>query len=184
MSPVHLHLLLNHLPVIGTIVAIVLLAYALVRRSPELVRASLGMFVLFALAGAVVYLTGEPAEELVEGLPGVSEAIMERHEEAALVATTLLGLVGAVALGGLLAFRKRAAGIPRGFAAAALLLALVPAAAMGYTANLGGQIRHTEIRPSAVPAVETAGRDARTERAARTSERDGRGERDRRDERD
>jgi hypothetical protein len=181
MSPVHLHLLLNHVPVIGTIVAIGLLAYAVVRRSPELVRVSLGMFVLLALAGAVVYLTGEPAEELVEGLPGVSEAILERHEEAALVATTLLGLVGAVSLGGLLAFRERAAGIPRGFAAATLLLALVPAGAMGYTANLGGQIRHTEIRPGAEAATGTAEGDTRTERTGRTSER---GERDGRDERD
>jgi uncharacterized membrane protein YeaQ/YmgE (transglycosylase-associated protein family) len=165
MSPVHLHLLLNHLPVIGTIVAILLLGYALLRRSAELVRVSLGMFVLLALTAAVVYLTGEPAEELVEGLPGVSEAILERHEEAALVATILLGSVGAVALGGLLVFRKRVTGIPRGFAALALLLALVPAAAMGYTANLGGQIRHTEIRPAGVADANVAERGAEEARA-------------------
>jgi hypothetical protein len=83
MNPVHLHLLLNHVPVIGTGIMIVLLGYALLRRSTELVRVSLGMFVLLALAGAVVYLTGEPAEGVAEGLPGVSEAIMERHEEVA-----------------------------------------------------------------------------------------------------
>jgi uncharacterized membrane protein YeaQ/YmgE (transglycosylase-associated protein family) len=171
MSPVHLHLLLNHVPVIGTIVTILLLGYAVLRGSPELVRVSLGMFVLLPLAAAVVYLTGEPAEELVEGLPGVSEAIMERHEEAALIATILLGTVGAVSLGGLLAFRKRAAGISRGFAAVALMLALLPAGAMGYTANLGGQIRHTEIRPGAVAAADETG-DARSERPARTAERD------------
>jgi uncharacterized membrane protein YeaQ/YmgE (transglycosylase-associated protein family) len=165
MSPVHLHLLLNHLPVIGTIVAILLLGYALLRRSAELVRVSLGMFVLLALTAAVVYLTGEPAEELFEGLPGVSEAILERHEEAALVATILLGSVGAVALGGLLVFRKRVTGIPRGFAALALLLALVPAAAMGYTANLGGQIRHTEIRPAGVADANVAERGAEEARA-------------------
>jgi hypothetical protein len=156
MSPVYLHLLLNHVPVIGTILVIVLLGYALLRRSTELVRVSLGMFVLLAFAGTVVYLTGEPAEELAEGLPGVSEAILERHEDAALVATLMLGSVGAVALGGLLAFRKRVAGIPRGFAAFALLLALVPAAALGYTANLVGQIRHTEIRPGGVAAASVA----------------------------
>jgi uncharacterized membrane protein YeaQ/YmgE (transglycosylase-associated protein family) len=153
MSPVHLHLLLNHVPVIGTIVAILLLGYALLRGSSELVRVSLGMFVLLALAAVLVYLTGEPAEELVEDLPGVSETILERHEDVALVATILLGVVGAVALGGLFAFRRRAAGIPRGFAAFALLLALVSAGAMGYTANLGGQVRHTEIRPGGVASA-------------------------------
>lgn len=146
MSPAHLHLLLNHVPVLGTIGAILLLGYALLRRSQDLTRVALGSMVLVALAGVVVYLTGEPAEEAVEHLAGVSEPAIESHEEAALIATILLGAVGAVALGGLVAFRRRATGIPRGFAVFALALSLAPAVAMGYTANIGGQIRHSEIR--------------------------------------
>lgn len=156
MSAVHLHLLLNHVPVIGTLVAIALLAFALLRRSAELTRVSLGMFVVLAIVGGVVYLTGEPAEELVENLPGVSKGIMERHEEAALIATLLLAGLGLVALGELLAFRRRAAGIPSGFAVLVLVLSLAPAAAMGYAANLGGQIRHSEIRPGADASAATA----------------------------
>ena len=171
MTPVHLHLLLNHLPVVGTILAMLILAYALLRRSAELTRVSLGLFVLLAVAGAVVYLTGEPAEEAVESLAGVSEAGIESHEEAALLATLLLGALGAVALVGLVAFRKRAAGIPRGFAALALLLSLGPAAAMGYTANLGGQIRHTEIRSGPAATGEVPGEaDARVAAGERESE--------------
>src|SRR5690606_29894091 len=125
MSPVHFHLLLNHVPVIGTLVAIALLAWALLRRHPELTRASLGMFVVFALAGIVVYLTGEPAEHLVEHLPGVSHDAVEAHEEAAVLATALLGGLGTLALGGLVAFR-RALSVPRGVAGAALALSLLP----------------------------------------------------------
>lgn len=34
-----------------------------------------------------VYFTGEPAEELIEHLAGFSEPLVERHEEAALIAT-------------------------------------------------------------------------------------------------
>jgi hypothetical protein len=146
MNPVHMHLLLNHLPVVGTLGAVAILAYGLLRRSAEVTRLSLGLLVVLALLGAAVYLTGEPAEELVERLPGISEGIMEKHEEAALIATALLGAVGLLALGGLLAFRRRPAGVPRGFALLALVLAIAPAVAMGYTANLGGQIRHSEIR--------------------------------------
>lgn len=149
MSPVHIHLLLNHVPVIGTIVAILVLAYALLRRSTELTRVGLGMFVLVALVAAAVYLTGEPAEHLVEDLAGVSEPIIERHEDAALLATLLLGGLGALALGGLVMFR-RAASVPRGFGMLVLALSIVPAAAMAWTANLGGQIRHSEIRPAGV----------------------------------
>jgi hypothetical protein len=155
MSPVHIHLLLNHVPVIGTFVAIALLAWAVVRRSAELTRASFGMFVVFAILGLLVYLTGEPAEHLVEDLAGVSHDAIEAHEEAALVATVLLGCLGSLALGGLVAFRRGAA-IPRRFAVLVLALSLVPAAAIGWTASLGGQIRHTEIRHEA-PSADRGG---------------------------
>ena len=149
MNGAHLHLLLNHLPVVGTLGCVLLLAVAAARKSPELTKVSLGMLVLVAIAGAAAYLTGEPAEEAVEHAAGVSEGLIERHEEAAMVALVLLGIVGLVALGGLVAFRRRA--MPRSVAMAALVATLIPAGAMAYTANLGGQIRHAEIRSSAAP---------------------------------
>lgn len=148
MNLVHLHLLLNHVPVIGTVLIAVLLAWALLRDSSELGKISLGLLGLLAAVAVVVYLTGEPAEELVEELPGISEPIMERHEEIALVATIVMGVVGALALGALAAFRRRP--LPRGLTGLALIATLGTAAVMGYTANLGGQIRHSEIRPGGV----------------------------------
>lgn len=157
MNPAHLHLLLNHAPVIGAIGAVLLLAYALLRRSPELTGAGLGVLVLVAVAGIVVYLTGDPAEEVVEDLAGVSETIIESHEEAAMIATIILSAAGVVALAGLITSRRHSTGVPKGFAVSALLLAVASAAAMGYTANLGGMIRHTEIRPDAGAGVEAGG---------------------------
>lgn len=153
MNAAHVHLLLNHVPVIGTVFGILLFAVARVRRSDELTRVGLGFFVLLALVAIVVYLTGEPVEHLVEDLPGISEPAIERHEEASLVATIVLGAFGAVAALGLLAFRRRA--LPRWLTTAALLLSLVPSAFMAWAANLGGQIRHTEIGAGApaAPAV-------------------------------
>jgi uncharacterized membrane protein len=144
MNAAHLHLLLNHLPVVGTLGCVLLLALAAVRKSPELAKVSLGLFVLVAVAGAAAYLTGEPAEEGVEHAAGVSEALIERHEEAAAVALVLLSAVGLLSAGELVAFRRRA--VPRAAVLLTLLLALLPAGAMAYTANLGGQIRHSEIR--------------------------------------
>jgi hypothetical protein len=145
MTWVHLHLLLNHVPVLGTVSAVLLLAFALVRRSSELTRASLGAFVILGLAAGVVYLTGEPAEERVEHLPGVSERLIEAHEEAAFVAMVLLAAFAVGALVVLLRYRGGRA-IPRSVVVGALLLSLVPTGAMAWTANLGGQIRHDEIR--------------------------------------
>jgi hypothetical protein len=39
-----------------------------------------GGFVLTALLALPVYFTGEPAEKVVERLPGVTEPLIEEHE--------------------------------------------------------------------------------------------------------
>ena len=147
MSWAHIHLLLNHLPVVGIVVAIPILAWGIGRHHEEVIRLALALVATLAAVTIAVYLTGEPAEEAVEGLAGVSESLIERHEEAALLATAAFGALGALALGGLLWFRHRS--IPSRFATLLLVLALIPAGLVGWTANLGGQIRHTEIRPGA-----------------------------------
>lgn len=151
MSGVHLHLLLNHIPLLLGAFATILLALAMLRKSDELKKVSLGAFVIAALIAVPVYLTGEPAEEAVEKLPGVSEAIIGRHEDAALIALIIMGTLGVAALAGLLIFRKDRR-IPLWFSGGALLLSLVAVGVMGWTANLGGQIRHSEIREGAVSA--------------------------------
>lgn len=159
MSAVHLHLLLNHVPVIGTLIGVALLVLALLRRSEEIAGAALMLFVGVGLASAVVFFTGEPAEEAVEKLAGVSTQMLESHEEAATVAAIASGMLGALALGVLLAFRSRS--MPRGLTLAALVLAIAVGGIMGWTANLGGQIRHTEISGAATPAGDRPGSETK-----------------------
>jgi hypothetical protein len=53
--------------------------------------------------------------------------------------------LGLVAAGGLFFFRL-AATIPRWFMVLALILTIVVNSLVGYTANLGGQIKHPEAR--------------------------------------
>jgi uncharacterized membrane protein len=151
MSFTHLHLLLNHFPVIGTILGIALLAVALKRRSSELGKVSLGLFAALGAISVIVYLTGEPAEEAIEKLPGFSEAITERHEEFALIATIVLSSFGALALSALVVFRKKS--LPRWVTLGAFVTSLVAGTLMGYTGMLGGQVRHTEVRSSAASPV-------------------------------
>ena len=158
MSMVHLHLLLNHVPVIGTIIGLCLLAWAVFRKDQGLGRATLGLFAVLAIVALATFLTGEPAEEAVEGLAGVTEGSIERHEEAALLATIALGVLGALSLAALVWFRRRP--LTRRVMALLLVVALVPAGAMAWTANLGGQIRHSELRavtPAADPDLQLAG---------------------------
>ena len=146
MSFTHLHLLLNHFPVIGIILITVVTAIAFVRKNNELTKLSLWGIAGLAVVSLFVYLTGEPAEKAVEHLPGFSEAITERHEEAALFATIVMGLIGAISLAALGFFRRRE--VPRKLIGVTLALSLAGSAVMGYAGFLGGQIRHTEIRSS------------------------------------
>jgi predicted permease len=95
-----------------------------------------------------VFLTGEPAQDAVEKLPGISERVIDRHEDAARIATIVTAAIGALALGALAVYRRRA--LPRSVAVFALVGAVGATAFMGYAANLGGQIRHTEITGGSV----------------------------------
>ncbi|HMB89422.1 MAG TPA: hypothetical protein VKP65_01155 [Rhodothermales bacterium] len=152
--------MLNHLPVLGTVFGLCLLAYGLLGKKPYLLKVSLGVFVLVALAAGAAYLTGEQAEEVVEHLAGISEAVIEPHEEAAWIAFLGAGMLGLLALGGLIWFRQRE--VAKRFSLATLVLALAMSGWMVYTANLGGKIHHPEIRSAdavSAPVYEDADDD-------------------------
>ena len=115
MNPVHLHLILTHVPVLGTLFAVVLLGIGVARRSDELKKIALWSFAVFAALSIPLFLTGEPAEEAVEHLPGVSKSAIETHEDVAKVAFAVILSLGAIALAGLAFFRRRP--IPQWFSA-------------------------------------------------------------------
>jgi uncharacterized membrane protein len=145
MNGAHLHLLLNHLPVVGTFFALGLLGAALVLRKNHLVRAGLWSVLIVALLAIPAYMTGDPAEEVAMPLPGVTKDRIEPHEEVAGLALGALLAAGIAAATGIVLFRGERP-IKNGFVIVVLALTVIAAGLMARTANLGGQIRHTEIR--------------------------------------
>jgi hypothetical protein len=158
MNNAHWHLTLNHIPVVGSFFVLGLLAWALFRRSEELKRAGLGAAVLVALLTIPAYLTGEPAfeaaMEVLEATPEDEDPIVKAHENAAGWAFGASSLAGAVALAGLLQSRIRKASLATSLVAGTFLLVAVSVALMARAANLGGSIRHSEIRGD-TPSGET-----------------------------
>lgn len=153
---VHLHLMASHLPVIGVLLLIPLLLIALVRRSDELSKLGLWAAAGLAVSGVIVYLTGEGTEEGVERLAGISERMIESHEEAALISTIALAVFGVLALVTL--FRMRGKRLTRGIVVSALFGVIALSGAFAWTANLGGKIRHSEIT-TAVATSASEGHD-------------------------
>ncbi len=156
MGAAHLHLILNHVPVLGVLFAGLLLGAALWYRSPQFQRLALVVMVGSALVAVPVYLTGEAAEDTVEGMTAVSEAAIERHADAAEASIVAIGVLGGLALLGVIAFR-RAAGVPKVFAAGLLALTLTTTGLFAWTGYLGGQIRHTELGGSMAAATDRRG---------------------------
>ncbi|MCS7273946.1 MAG: hypothetical protein NZ610_00855 [Candidatus Bipolaricaulota bacterium] len=153
MDAVYLHLVLNHIPVWGTIFGFVLLLVGFIRRSDDLQRAGLITFVVVAVLTIPVYLSGraayEPMEELLEDIDPAAEGFIDQHETAGLIAFLAVLLLGIVALGTLLQWQR--AEIARRLVIVSLVLGIIVGGIVGWTANIGGQIRHTEIRAGFQP---------------------------------
>lgn len=152
MNQAHLHLLFNHLPILGTLFGLLILAGGFFLKNDAVKRTALGMFVLSGVFAIPAYLTGEGAEEVVESLPGVTENLIEAHEE---MANIFLWMVGALGLIAAATFYTDL----RAKKAAPMLYTLTFVAAIGTmvfaqrVGASGGEIRHTEIRSGATTAA-------------------------------
>ncbi len=153
MNFAHLHLILNHVPVIGIPVALLFLAYGLWAKNLSTQRFSLLVLSGLAIVVLPIYLTGEPAEKLIEHLPGFAESFIEPHEDAAKISLILTLLAGVVAF---VAFWLQKSEQWRSrINLAVMALAVAAMVSLLYTANLGGQVRHTELRSgSPAPSLE------------------------------
>ncbi len=151
MNAAHLHLVLNHFPVIGTMISIFVLLIGFLKRSDDIKKASALILILTALITIPVYLTGDKAQAKIEGnYEDVDEEFIEGHEEFALYSFIAMDIIGAVALGALIFFRKPKT-LPNSLAVLLLIMLLIVNGMMGWTANLGGKIHHPEIREDSMP---------------------------------
>ena len=73
MNGAHLHLLLNHFPLIGFVFSLLILGLGYVRANENFVRVGLLVILVSGVLAAPAYLAGEPAEDVIEKLPGFSE---------------------------------------------------------------------------------------------------------------
>lgn len=155
MTLPHLHLLLNHVPTVGTGIAIALLILTLVRKHDALRRVSLELFCVIALLTLPAYLSGVGTALRIAELPDVSQVLMDRHHDAAVQSSILMLLTGAFAWLGLWQFR-RVAHQSRFNVAAVLVLSVLTLALMAKTATMGGEIRHPEILVEGAAAPDAA----------------------------
>ena len=144
VNAAHLHITLVHVPVVLAPLGAIILGWALLRSSLPVARVALCIIIAAAVIAIPAFLLGEGAEELVEHLPGLSEALIEEHEESAelslwlTIASGLFSLITWVAV-------SRGVMLERALLMITLLVSTVASASLAYTAHHGGLIRHPEI---------------------------------------
>ena len=161
MNASQIHLALNHVPLFFSIIGGCVLIYGFIRKNESIKILSLYFMIAAALFTIPVYLTGEGTEEIVEKLPGVSEGMIEEHEEMAKIGLIIIIFTGVSALGALLLKKKESLLRP------ALMLCVVLSFAsfgvMAQTAHLGGQIRHSELRNDTTISTESENVNSETD---------------------
>jgi len=147
MNDAHLHMVVNHFPIIGTIFGFGILIAGLVLKNKTLINTSYALFIVAAIFGAISMGTGEGAEELVEDMPNIGKQIIHEHEELAEKLAVVLYVLGTFSMAGLyLNFKNNAKAKLLSFLILGIsVIGLVLVQKVGTS---GGEIRHTEIRPN------------------------------------
>ena len=144
MNLAHLHLVMNHVPTVGSVAALGLLLLGYVRRNDHLKHVGLEVLFIIALLTLPVYVSGAVALSEIRNRPEVSVDAVKIHQDVALFGFIWMEFAGFVAWVALWQWRRhgRAA---RGLVPVATLLLVMALVVMGRAANLGGDIRHPEI---------------------------------------
>ncbi|MBC7607905.1 MAG: hypothetical protein H7199_13255 [Burkholderiales bacterium] len=145
MTDAHLHLLLNHFPILGTIFGLGILIAGMVLKNKSLKNTAYVLFVISAIFGAFSMGTGEGAEEMVEDFPNIGKQIINEHEEWAEKLALLLYALGTLSLLSLF-FSIKKNNFEKYTAIITLLLAIAAVFLAKEVGTSGGEIRHTEIR--------------------------------------
>ncbi len=149
MNDAHLHMVVNHFPIIGTILGLGVLISGMVLKKISVKNTAYYLFVVAAVFAAFSMGTGEGAEELVEDMPSVGKQIIHEHEEMAENFAVVMYVLGFCSLLGIY-FDYKNHVKAKLVAAVTLIIAIVSVVFGSLVGNSGGEIRHTEIRANAV----------------------------------
>ena len=141
----HIHLLVNHLPIILPAVGVLLLVTGFLAKSEAVKRTGFMILILGAIFTIFAMKSGEGAEDVIKKLDEASKDYVHAHEEKAETFALLSYILGALSIFALWASFKR-----KSFSNILTVIALIFALVVMYyakqTGETGGEIRHTEIR--------------------------------------
>jgi hypothetical protein len=145
MNEAHLHLMINHLPIFGMVIATFILLAGILRNNTHVIRTGLVLAIVAGLAILPSNGTGEGAEDVLEQAGFAEHTYIHRHEELAETAL-ITGLIAAAWAIVTLVSEMRGLRLTKTFRLVALVLLLGNTMLLQRVGTTGGEIRHTEIR--------------------------------------
>lgn len=154
MNDAHLHMVVNHFPIIGLFFGIGILLFGIIKKNPLLINTAYIIFIFCMVMGKVSMFTGEKGEDIVENL-GISHDLIHEHEELAEGFMKVMYALGLMSILGLFVNAKKHAKALL-FSFLILIVAIVAVVMSTNVGTSGGEIRHTEIREIPVNASDSS----------------------------
>jgi FtsH-binding integral membrane protein len=150
-KPEYIHVMLNHLPIYGTMLGALGLAISLALRSRAAQITALVITLIAGVSAYPVLVTGQRAYKTIRNVADDAGAdALDEHMDRAEKTIGAFYFLAVLALAGLLVpIKWPKAGLP--LAAATLAVAVICSGIAVYIAQAGGQVRHAEFRPSETP---------------------------------
>ena len=137
------HLLLNHFPVVLSVVALATAILALLLRRRTIWQAAMAALTVAGVFVYPVHFTGDEAQEALEHTWYIKPGVMDAHDKAAGIAMWIILIAGAFAAYSWWRSMKHPEEILPGWTRAGVLVgALAAVISVTYTAYLGGKIIH------------------------------------------
>lgn len=154
MNAAHLHLIVNHFPIIGIILGFGILISGILLKNNTIKNISYCIFIISAIFTAISMATGDEAEEMIENMPTIEKYLIHVHEEMAEKLAIVLYLLGIGSIIGLYAELKKKT-FAKTVSFIVLLISIVGMFLGMQTGTTGGEIRHIEIRANSTSTYES-----------------------------
>lgn len=145
MNDAHLHLLVNHFPIIGTFFGFGILLTGINLKNNSVKNTAYILLIIAAVFTAFSMGTGEGAEKIVKKFPSVGKHTIHEHEEIAEKFALIMYLTGIMSFLSLFTSFKNHK-LATSFSYITLVFTLLAAIVSKNVGTSGGEITHIEIR--------------------------------------
>ena len=145
MNDAHLHLLVNHFPIIGLFFGFIILLFGIIKYNSTLKSTAYIIFIFCTIIGKISMMTGGKAAQMTKAIEEISRDHIHTHADAASLFMKPLYILGLVSIFGLVSIVKKRES-EKFVSYCVILIAVICLFLSKNVGTSGGEIRHTEIR--------------------------------------